>query len=236
MGPALAGFDADNTVTRSQLAGLLPEFSRADEAPLVELLAASQVVTMKRDDFVFRLGDMCEAFLILLDGRVRVQLISSSGREVTLYRINPGGSCILTTSCLLSDEHYPAEAIAESDLSALAIPTAGFQSALESSSGFRKLVFDGFSSRLAGIIRKIEEIAFTSIDTRLASVLLRLDDEGVQEVTHQDIAVELGTAREVVSRHLKRLEAAGSVQLGRGRIGITDRSQIEAIATSTVGD
>ena len=227
--------DAD-TETKSQLAALLPELSRADEAIVVQLLAASQVVRMKRDDFVFRLGDMCEAFLILLDGRIRVQLISSSGREVTLYRINPGGSCILTTSCLLSDEHYPAEAIAESDISALAIPTAGFQSALESSSGFRKLVFDGFSSRLAGIIRKIEEIAFTSIDARLASVLLRLDDEGEQKITHQDIAVELGTAREVVSRHLKRFEAAGSVQLGRGLIRITNRSQIEAMTTSTVGD
>lgn len=233
---ALPRKGADSIDTRSRLASLLPRPFQADEPAVAELLAASQVVSMQRDEFVFRLGDMCEAFLILLDGRVRVQLISPSGREVTLYRIDPGGSCILTTSCLLSHEHYPAEAIAESDISALAVSTAGFQSALENSSEFRKFVFDGFSSRLAGIIRKIEELAFTSIETRLATVLLRLDDEGVQAVTHQHIAVELGTAREVVSRHLKRLEAAGAVQLARGIIRITDRPQLEALAPTVLGD
>jgi CRP/FNR family transcriptional regulator len=101
------------------------------------LLAGMQVVRLDRDRFVFHSGDLCQAFLVLLEGSVRVQLTSASGREVTLYRIAPGGSCILTTSCLLSHENYPAEAIAESDLVAAAIPYELFQRALEDSKRFR---------------------------------------------------------------------------------------------------
>jgi CRP/FNR family transcriptional regulator len=174
--------------------------------------------------------------MILLDGEVRVQLTSESGREVTLYRIGPGGSCILTTSCLLSNEHYPAEAIAESDIEALAIPVSSFQSALEESQWFRRFVFDGFSSRLTSVIQKIEQIAFTAIDVRLAGVLLELDRKGVEKITHHDIAVELGTAREVVSRHLKRFESEGWVRLGRGQVSLVDRPKIEALSRPSFGD
>jgi CRP/FNR family transcriptional regulator len=203
---------------------------------LDKLLASAQIVKLEQGRFVFHAGDMCEAFLLLLDGEVRVQLTSAGGREIILYRIGRGGSCILTTSCLLSNENYPAEAIAESDVEALAIPISSFQDALEESQWFRRFVFDGFSMRLTSVIQKIEHIAFTSIDARLAAVLLELDRKGVQKVTHQDIAVELGTAREVVSRHLKRFESHGWVQLGRGKVTLVDRDRIQAMTTPAFGD
>ena len=203
---------------------------------LDKLLASAQIVKLEQGRFVFHAGDMCEAFLLLLNGEVRVQLTSAGGREITLYRIGRGGSCILTTSCLLSNENYPAEAIAESDVEALAIPISSFQDALEESHWFRWFVFDGFSMRLTSVIQKIEHIAFTSIDARLAAVLLELDRKGIQKITHQDIAVELGTAREVVSRHLKRFESHGWVQLGRGKVTLVDRDRIEAMTTPAFGD
>ena len=221
---------------KSELVELVSEWAGPDDVILDQLLADAQVVKLDRGHFVFHAGDLCKAFLILLQGDVRVQLISPGGREVTLYRIGPGGSCILTTSCLLSHENYPAEAIAESDIRALAISTPSFQAALEGSSWFRKFVFDGFSSRLTSVIHKIEDLAFTSIDARLAAVLLELDEKGIEEVTHQHIAVELGTAREVVSRHLKRFEADGIVELGRGRVAVTDRPRLESVAAATLGD
>ena len=231
----MTGFGEDKCGISTQLAALIPEWQEADNTLIDQLLADASIVRLDRDNFVFRAGDLCEAFLIMLSGSVRVQLISSNGREVTLYRIGPGGSCILTTSCLLSREHYPAEAITESDTRALAISTTAFQVALESSQWFRKFVFDGFSSRLTSVIQKIEEIAFTPIDVRLAAFLLELDDSRTQDLTHQDIAVELGTAREVVSRHLKRFESQGWVELGRGQISVVDRHSIEVVARS-VGD
>jgi len=232
----VVGRGSDKSNLKNRLVTAVPGLADADDTILDRLLEKAQVVKLGHDRFVFHAGDLCQAFLILLDGEVRVQLTAANGREVTLYRIGPGGSCILTTSCLLSNEHYPAEAIAESDVEALAIPVASFQSALESSHWFRRFVFDGFSTRLTSVIQKIEQIAFTGIDVRLAGVLLELDRKRVEKITHQDIAVELGTAREVVSRHLKRFESEGWVRLGRGQVSIVDRPQIEALARPPLGD
>lgn len=226
----------DRAISKSELVELIPGWRDADPAAVDRLLADAQVVNLDQGHFVFHAGDLCKAFLILLEGNVRVQLISASGREITLYHIGPGGSCILTTSCLLSRENYPAEAITESGVSALAISAPSFQAAMENSSWFRKFVFDGFSARLTSVIQKIEDLAFTSIDKRLAILLLRLDGQGVEQVTHQDMAVELGTAREVVSRHLKRLEADGVVSLGRSRVTVTNRRRLQALAAPSVGD
>jgi CRP/FNR family transcriptional regulator len=195
-----------------------------------------QIVTLDQGRFVFHAGDLCPAFLLVLEGDVRVQLTSASGREVTLYRISPGGSCILTTACLLSQEDYPAEAIAESHLVAAAIPSALFQDALNGSQQFRTFVFDGFSTRLKNVIARIEELAFTSIDSRLGRALLELHIKQVERVTHQDLAVELGTAREVVSRHLKRFAAERWVELGRGRVTVVDPVGLQRLIDSTIGD
>ena len=233
---AVVGRGDDKSSLKDRLTTAVPELVDADEGILNRLLENAQVVKLDHDRFVFHAGDLCQAFLILLDGEVRVQLTAENGREVTLYRIGPGGSCILTTSCLLSNEHYPAEAIAESDIEALAIPVSSFQSALEGSQWFRRFVFDGFSTRLTSVIQKIEQIAFTAIDVRLAGVLLELDRKGIEKITHQDIAVELGTAREVVSRHLKRFESEGWVRLGRGQVSLIDRPRIEALAGPSFGD
>ena len=232
----MAGRGDDKSSLKDRLTTAVPELVDADDAILDRLLENAQVVKLDHDRFVFHAGDLCQAFLILLDGEVRVQLTAENGREVTLYRIGPGGSCILTTSCLLSNEHYPAEAVAESDIEAIAIPVTSFQLALEGSQWFRRFVFDGFSSRLTSVIQKIEQIAFTAIDVRLAGVLLELDRKGVEKITHQDIAVELGTAREVVSRHLKRFESEGWVRLGRGQVSIVDRPRIEALVGPSFGD
>ncbi len=196
------------------------------------LLSSAQRVSLEKDRFVFHAGDLCSSFLVLQKGSVRVQLVSASGREVTLYRIGPGGTCILTTSCLLGHENYPAEAIAECDIDALAVPAESFQAALDQSRSFRDFVFDGFSKRLTNVIRKIEQIAFTSIDARLARALMACADKGTESITHQELAVELGTAREVVSRHLKNLESRGWLRLGRGRIEVVDRHAL----ASLVGD
>lgn len=201
-----------------------------------KLLKEARIVKLDQDGFVFHAGDLCQAFLLLLEGNVRVQLTSAGGREVTLYRISPGGSCILTTSCLLSQEDYPAEAIAESDLVAVAIPRTLFQDALDQSQRFRTYVFNGFSTRLKNVIARIEELAFTSIDARLARVLLDLHEKQVDKVTHQEIAVELGTAREVVSRHLKRFAAERWVELGRGRVAVLDPAGLQRVISSTLRD
>jgi CRP/FNR family transcriptional regulator len=216
---------------KHELRDMLSRFVDADERLLDEVVAGARLVKLDSGSYVFRSGDLCEAFLLLVEGGVRVQLTAASGREVTLYRIAPGGSCILTTSCLLGNENYPAEAVTESNVVAVAIPGATFEDLMEKSKPFRRLVFDGFATRLKKVIIRIEELSFTGIDARLARVLLDCETRGVERITHQEISVELGTAREVVSRHLKRFELERWVDLGRGRISIVDRAGLKKIAS-----
>ena len=202
-----------------------------DEQLVDELLQNSILVRLKKGQFAFRAGEQCSAYLVVLRGHVRVQLISAGGREVTLYRVDPGSTCVLTTSCLLSGDEYPAEAIAESDVDALGISQGTFQSALANHSGFRSHVFERFSERLKNVIVRVEDLVFESVDARLARALLRLESEGRQEVTHQELAVELGTAREVVSRHLKQFQRDGLVNQGRGKVAVTNQEQLKRIGS-----
>ena len=207
-----------------------PELAQSNDPSIERLLESAHRVTVKAQEFVFHMGAPCSAYLLSVNGTIRVQLIAENGRAVTLYRVRSGGSCILTTSCLLSGQHYPAEAIAETDVIALAIEHQGFQRTMDESAGFRRFVFTNFSRRLADTIHRVEEIAFTSIDKRLAGVLLDFQRSGsLSDITHQALAVELGTAREVVSRHLKRFETSGWIHLGRGEIKITDPEEISRI-------
>ena len=218
-------------MTRADVGATLLGLGGLDESTVDKIVGVARILTLDAKSYVFRIGDSCEAFVVVLSGAIRVRLLSAAGREVTLYRISPGDSCLLTTSCLFSHERYPAEAITESTVTALAVPMRDFEGLLAESSAFRAYVFNGFAARLTDVIGRIEAVALTPVDTRLAAVLLKLHDSGLAEVTHQELAVELGTAREVVSRHLKRFEKDGLLDLGRGHITV-----IEPIALRRIAD
>jgi len=207
-------------------AGQIAKIAGGDEQLAADLERDSTVVRLDKGQFAFRSGDECAAYLVVLDGHVRVQLISPAGREVTLYKVDPGGTCVMTTSCLLSGNPYPAEAIAEKNVIALALPHAAFQSALQKHEIFRNHVFEKFSERLKNVIVRVEDLMFESVEARLARALISLDREGRRDITHQELAVELGTAREVVSRQLKRFEEEGIISLGRGQVSVIDRDRL----------
>jgi len=150
-----------------------------------------------------------------------------------LYRLYRGDSCVLTTSCLFGNKNYPAEGSTETDVVALAIPSAQFNNALQQSITFRELVFAAFSSHLSDLIELVEEVAFGKIDVRLAKLLLsQRDEKDVIRSTHQNIATELGSAREVISRQLKELESKDYIKINRGNIEIKDVSALEEITRS----
>lgn len=193
------------------------------------LLDAAQTVTVPSGEVAFRKGDACRNFILVLAGCVRVQLSSEGGREVTLYRVRPGDTCALTTSCLVGKEDYPAEAVVEEDVTALMIPDSEFRQALLDSEPFRLFVFRGFSGRLCAIVSRMEMVTLRTIDERLAAQLLKGGVEVLSNVTHQGIAAEIGTAREVVSRKLSSFEADGLIKSSRGRIEILDREKLAAL-------
>lgn len=208
-----------------------PALARCNDASVHRMLAGAHRITLPVDSWVFRAGSPCSRYLLATSGSIRVQLTGATGREVTLYRVISGNSCILTTACLLSGEDYPAEAWAETPVAALAIDRGAFQAAVESSPEFCRFVFQSFSQRLADVIRRMDEVMFAPIDARLAgSLLAALRRGALASTTHQDLAVELGTAREVVSRHLKRFEAQGWLHLGRGQIEVLAPAELERLA------
>src|SRR6056297_2975517 len=184
-----------------------------------ELVKRSKVISVASGTVIFGPGKAPENLLLLLDGTVRVQQTSEDGREVVLYRVRAGESCVLTTACLLAYEDYTAEGVAETDISAAAIPKQAFDWLVSNSSDFREFVFSAYSKRMMDLFHVIEEIAFQRLDIRAAQKLIELaDDKGEVHATHQQMATELATAREVVTRMLSEFQRREWVTLSRGVI------------------
>ena len=208
---------------------LFPSMARGDAESQL-LMDRAQLVTLGAGEVVFHAGSACRSYVLLLEGTVRVQLIGEGGREALLYRVQPGQSCILTTCCVLSNEDYPAQGCTEAPVRALAIAKPAFDRALECAPAFRRFVFDNLGGRVAQVIVRMEELAFRPVERRLVGYLLSKTSGGERlSATHQEIAAELGTAREVVSRHLKRFEVAGLVRLGRATVEVSDRTGLERL-------
>lgn len=206
-----------------------PEFIAAQEASIDSLMSSATLVELESGQHVFYPGDSCEQYLLVLQGSVKAQIISKSGREMLLYRVCSGDSCVLTTSCLMSGDRYPAEGITESDVLAFSISSHAFYRCMEKSAFFREFVFKKFSTRLSGVIGLLEDVNFSGIDSRLSKILLKEEKE-VVDLTHQELAAILGSAREVISRNLKRFEVLGWVKLGRGTITLLNIAALNELA------
>lgn len=213
-----------------------PDFSVSRDAAVERLMKVARILDIPQNQTIFQPGGACGNYLLVLEGTVRVQIMTPSGREVLLYRVNPGHACILTTSCLLGANDYPAFGITETLVKALAIPAEDFHHAIGQSAFFRTFVFTGFAERLSRVIGRMEELVEGDIDRMLARALLNSAEKGLVRMTHQDLAVAIGSAREVVSRHLKRLEDKDWVRLGRGTLEVLDENNLRNLAGTNSPD
>jgi CRP/FNR family transcriptional regulator len=208
----------------------VPALRALDEPTKAMLRDAAVRKQIPRGAVLFRPGDQCVQFPLIVSGSVRVQRVTESGREIVLYRVATNETCILTTASLLSEDAYSAEGVAETDVTAYIVPAERFASLMNASPAFRALVFDGYSRRIATLMERIEEIVCTRINVRLAERLLALRSEDNRiSVTQQALAADLGTAREVVGRTLKGFERAGWVKLSRGGAEILDAAALRAL-------
>ena len=194
------------------------------------LTGRSQVVRVPAGTVIFGPGKSPENLLLLLDGTVRVQQLAENGREVVLYRVTAGESCVLTTACMLAYEDYAAEGIAETDITAAAIPRAVFDDLVATSKDFRTFVFTAYSRRITDLFHVIEDIAFRRMDIRLAQKILERAEDDVLRATHAQLAAQLGTAREVISRQLAEFQRRDWVSLGRGTLTILDAAALENLS------
>jgi CRP/FNR family transcriptional regulator, anaerobic regulatory protein len=205
----------------------LPPDIRAD------LARGSAIIAVPAGTQVFEPGQSADNLLLLLEGSVRVQQHSQSGREVFLYRVHAGESCVLTTACMLAFEDYSADGVAETDVRAVAIPRKTFDDLTARSDVFRQFVFKAYSRRITDLFRLIDDIVFQRMDVRLAARLLELaSQDNIVHATHQVLASELGTAREVISRTLAEFQRRGWVEQKRAEVRIIARPALQRLANA----
>lgn len=204
---------------------MLHDLSAADQGVLQ---AAANLMHLPAGTVVFDENQPCQGFPLLLSGNIRVIKTAPNGRELQLYRVMPGESCILTSSCLLGNTRYHARGIAELDLDMVLLPAAAFHNLLGKQEAFRIYVFHLFSDRLTDLMQLVSAVAFQKLDQRLANLLA--SKPGPIHSTHQALADELGSAREIVSRLLKGFAEQGWVRLGREQIDITDVEALKRFA------
>jgi CRP/FNR family transcriptional regulator len=197
------------------------------------LIETARVIHMKKGSQVFGPANVPDSLLFLYDGRIRVSQTSENGREIALYRVDAGESCVLTTACMLAEEAYNAEGIAETDITAIVLPKAAFDRLAAEEEAFRRFIFSAYSRRFMDLLRVVDDVAFGRIDVRLAERLLALAGDLKEiQVTHQELASELGTAREVVSRVLSDFQKREMVAQSRGRIALIDKAALADLASS----
>jgi CRP/FNR family transcriptional regulator len=199
--------------------GKLSHAGRQEIARLARSIEAPRGATLVEE------GQECDPVVLVESGEIRVFKSLEGGREISLYRVHPGESCVLALASLLSGSSYPATAAAGDDLRGLALPADLFRRVYESEAALQRFVMQLFSDRLAGLMQLVVEVAFKRIDQRLARYLLdraQVADGVLRPVgrTHERMAHELGTSREVVTRVLHSFEQDGLVSLGRGQVSV----------------
>jgi CRP/FNR family transcriptional regulator len=220
----------DRATLRDRLRSLYPALETLPDTRLDRLLDEGQVMQVKAGTVLFDDESPCQAFPMLVDGVIRISKTGANGRELQLYRVVPGESCILTSSCLLGHVAYNARGVAETDMVAVALPQPVFSRLLAEHEPFRNYVFSLFAERIAELMQLVEAIAFQRLDQRLATLLLGKGK--VVHTTHQALADELGSVREIVSRLLKSFADQGFVSLAREQVEIVDAAGLRRVAAT----
>jgi CRP/FNR family transcriptional regulator len=228
-------------LTTEQIADLkraMPCLETMSRAMTERLAHEADYVKMDEGAGVFDEDVPCQTFILLTSGALRVVKTAESGRELLLYRVQPGEVCVITIGCLLGGSPYPARGVAEDDLTGARLSQSLFEALVVEVPEFRRAIFQLLGERLASLMRLVEEVAFHRLDERLAALLLRQSSSEPSEpirLTHQEIADDLGSAREIVSRILESFEAEGLVELGRRRINVLDTERLSGVATRAAG-
>ena len=211
----------------AELRELYPALASLPESTLAAALAKAEVVSLAAGTPLFGEGSVCRQFPLVLAGSIRVAKVGE-GRELHLYRVTPGESCVLTSSCLVGGRDYPATGVVESDVRLVVLPKTVFDELVASHPPFRQYVFGLFAERLTDLMALVEAVAFHKLDRRVAATLL--GHGRVVEMTHQQLADSVGSVREIVTRVLRSFVDQGLVKLGRGSIEVLDAAGLRSVA------
>ena len=206
------------------------------DAPARARLTALAPTTLPKGTALFHPGEAARGFAVVLSGRIEVFLIGPNGRDILLYAVEPGGTCVQTTLGLLGGEDYTGEALTATDCDLVLIPRETFLGLMDASAAFRAFVFAAFAARMQGMMHLLERVAFQRVESRLARALLDRATGGSVRATHQELATAIGSAREVVSRRLDGFARRGLVATERGTVTIRDAVGLARLAVAIEGD
>lgn len=210
-----------------------PQLSEVNDPVWNNVMQRCKHATLPAGHWVFHEGEACANYIFLINGSTRVFKTFKNGREVILYHLHGGSTCTLTTSVLLANEYYPGDAETETECQVVLVPTSDFHLAFDQSSGFRKFVCKSFGGRIRDIIMLIESIASRHVDVRLARWLLMFGGSNKPvNISHLELSLELGTAREVISRHLREFQNKGWISQERRQINVVDYKGLETLLES----
>lgn len=215
--------------TKSRILQRYPMLQTLPDLEFDAALQSAMQLSLPAGTVVFDDNQPCQGFPLLLSGSLRVIKSSPNGRELQLYRVLTGESCIMTSSCLLGDTRYQARGIVEEDVEIVMLPAFHFHALLAKHDAFRSYVFRLFTERLTDMMELVTAVAFQKLDQRLASLLIAKSSP--IRTTHQALADELGSAREIVSRLLKGFSEQGWVRLSRELITLTDEAALRKFAS-----
>ena len=215
---------------RARLLEVFPLFRALPAGQLDALTAQGRVIRAARSSVVFEEREPCRGFPLVLEGNVRVVKTAPNGREIVLYRVEPGEGCVISGGCLLARADYSATGIAGKDTEIFIVPPALFEELVLGFEPFREFVFGMYGQRLSEVATLVEEVAFRRLDSRLAQLLVRRGP--VVVTTHQSLAEELGSVREIVSRLLRGFEERGWVELERERVTVRDPKALAGLTSS----
>lgn len=214
----------------TRLVEKFPQIQSANNNIIQAIQREAFYANLKAGQDIFFPGDDVNAIALLLDGSVRVYKMGESGREITLYRFSSGESCILTANAILNNQLFSAIATTEEDIEAIMIPAASFRQWVKSYDIWRAFVFNLLSERLSTVLEIVDEVTFRRMDVRVATLLLKKSTlENPLHITHQQIADELGSSREVISRLLGNMANSGAIQLGRGTVEVINNQILEKL-------
>jgi CRP/FNR family transcriptional regulator len=198
-----------------------------------QLLENSIIKNAKDGEMILDITKQCSGIGFVLSGDIRFYRHSDEGREITLYHITRGNMCILTASCYLGKGYidYPVGAVAETASKILFVSFDIFGKLFSESEALRKYFFTAMADRLYNVMDVIDGVAFRSVNSRLGEYILKKTMGGKHPLyaTHSEIARDIGSAREVVSRLLKKLEKEEMVKLHRGKLEVSDAKRLSLI-------
>ena len=222
------GRRAINTTGQTALLEVYPVLGALPDARLRRIVESAEALRLPAGHVLFDDGDACTRQPFLVEGRVRVSKRGPNGDGILLYHLDPGGTCALTVAALLGGTSYAATGTVEADALLYTIPRDMFLELILGSPAFRLFVFSALSQRMAHLMSFVDDVVFHRVAERVAARLLQSSQP--IEVTHQRLADELGTRREVVSRILERFQRSGLIRLGRKRIEILDPHALKITA------